>query len=50
MELGGRKLFSGFNFNFENGRRIGICGRNGLGKTTLLKIIIGQLAADAKAR
>jgi len=43
MELGGRMLFSGFNFAFENGRRIGICGRNGLGKTTLLKLIIGQL-------
>ncbi len=44
MELGGRKLFGGFSFNFENGRRVGICGRNGLGKTTLLKIILGQLA------
>jgi len=44
MELGGRKLFSGFNFTFENGQRIGVAGRNGLGKTTLLKIIIGQLA------
>lgn len=44
MELGGRRLFSGFSFAFENGRRVGICGRNGLGKTTLLKIIIGQLA------
>jgi ABC transport system ATP-binding/permease protein len=44
MELGGRALFHGFNFAFENGRRIGICGRNGLGKTTLLKIITGQLA------
>jgi ATP-binding cassette subfamily F protein uup len=43
MELGGRRLFSGFNFTFENGQRIGVCGRNGLGKTTLLKIIIGQL-------
>jgi ATP-binding cassette subfamily F protein uup len=43
MALGGRTLFSGFNFNFENGRRIGICGRNGLGKTTLLRAIIGQL-------
>ena len=43
IELAGRKLFSGFSFNFENGKRIGICGRNGLGKTTLLKIIIGQL-------
>jgi ATP-binding cassette subfamily F protein uup len=36
-------LFSGFNFNFDNGRRIGVCGRNGLGKTTLLKIITGEL-------
>jgi ATP-binding cassette subfamily F protein uup len=44
MELGGRLLFRGFNFEFENGRRVGICGRNGLGKTTLLKIILGQLA------
>jgi ATP-binding cassette subfamily F protein uup len=43
MTLGEKHLFSGFNFNFENGRRIGVCGRNGLGKTTLLKILIGQL-------
>jgi ATP-binding cassette subfamily F protein uup len=43
MELGGRALFTGFNFAFENGRRIGLCGRNGLGKTTLLKLIVGQL-------
>ncbi|MGD0614188.1 MAG: ATP-binding cassette domain-containing protein, partial [Verrucomicrobiota bacterium] len=41
--LGGRTLFHGFNFTFENGRRIGVVGRNGLGKTTLLKIIIGEL-------
>ncbi len=44
MELAGKRLFSDFNFTFENGRRIGVCGRNGLGKTTLLKILIGQLA------
>ncbi|HEX3627990.1 MAG TPA: ABC-F family ATP-binding cassette domain-containing protein [Verrucomicrobiae bacterium] len=43
MELGGKKLFSGFNFTFENGRRVGVCGRNGLGKSTLLRIVIGQL-------
>src|SRR5882757_6834401 len=43
MTLGGKKLFSGFSFNFANGQRIGVCGRNGLGKTTLLKAIIGQL-------
>ena len=44
MELGGRRLFHGFDFKFENGRRIGVAGRNGLGKTTLLRIILGQLA------
>jgi ATP-binding cassette subfamily F protein uup len=43
MQLGERSLFGGFNFVFENGKRIGVCGRNGLGKTTLLKAIIGQL-------
>ena len=31
MDLGGRTLFRGFNFMFENGQRIGVAGRNGLG-------------------
>ena len=44
IALGERQLFSGFSFTFENGKRVGVCGRNGLGKTTLLKMIIGQLA------
>src|SRR6202167_4479797 len=43
MSIGGKKLFSGFTFSFANGQRIGVCGRNGLGKSTLLKIVIGQL-------
>ena len=43
MTIAGKRLFSGFNYTFENGHRIGVCGRNGLGKSTLLKIIIGQL-------
>src|SRR6202012_1906395 len=37
MDMGGRALFRGFSFVFENGRRIGIAGRNGLGKTTFLR-------------
>jgi ATP-binding cassette subfamily F protein uup len=43
MTLGGRTLFRGFNYTFENGQRIGIAGRNGLGKSTLLRLIIGQM-------
>ncbi len=46
MTLGGRRLFSGIDFKFEAGQRIGITGRNGLGKTTLLKILLGQLPPD----
>jgi len=37
-------LFRGFNFTFANGQRVGVAGRNGLGKTTFLRILIGQLA------
>jgi ATP-binding cassette subfamily F protein uup len=47
MELGGRKLFDGVEFLFDRKRKLGIIGRNGLGKTTLLKIILGELQATA---
>jgi len=43
VTLGDRTLFSNFSFTFENGMRIGVAGRNGLGKTTLLKMIIGAI-------
>jgi ATP-binding cassette subfamily F protein uup len=44
LELGGRKLIERFDFKFEASMRIGICGRNALGKTSLLRIVLGQLA------
>ena len=44
LELGGRELIERFDFKFEASMRIGICGRNGLGKTSLLRIVLGQLA------
>ena len=47
VTLGDRTLFRGFNFSFENGMRVGVAGRNGLGKTTLLRTIMGQLAPSA---
>jgi ATP-binding cassette subfamily F protein uup len=43
MEIGGRKLFGDFNFTFANGQKVGVAGRNGLGKTTFLRILIGQI-------
>jgi len=47
MALGGKQLFSGLHLDFAGGRRFGITGRNGLGKTTLLRIILGQLPPDS---
>ena len=43
MDLGGRTLFNGVNLKLEAGQRLGIVGRNGLGKTTLLRIMLGLL-------
>ena len=43
IELGGKTLFEHLNFRFESGRKLGIIGRNGLGKTTFLKIILGLI-------
>ncbi len=44
MELGGRTLFDYVNLDLAAGQRLGIVGRNGVGKSTLLKIIMGELA------
>lgn len=38
-------LFQGFNYIFEPGKKIGIVGRNGTGKTTLLKLILGEFTS-----
>ncbi|MFO7445316.1 MAG: ATP-binding cassette domain-containing protein, partial [Ignavibacteriaceae bacterium] len=43
MKLGDRILFENFNFLFEKGRKLGVIGNNGMGKTTLLRIILGEV-------
>ena len=45
--IGTRTLFSGLTFKLAAGERIGIVGRNGLGKTTLLRMILGELPPAA---
>jgi len=42
----GKALFTGIEHNFQNMERIGIIGPNGCGKTTLLKIIVGEEKPD----
>ena len=45
--LGGKTLFDGVDLDIPRGRITAIMGPSGTGKTTLLRHITGQLAADA---
>ena len=42
----GKPLFEGASVTIPAGHKVGIVGRNGTGKTTLFKLIKGQLAPD----
>jgi ATP-binding cassette subfamily F protein uup len=42
-DMGGRRLFSGLNFNLIAGSKVGLAGPNGSGKTTLLHLLRGEL-------
>ncbi|MBO5721607.1 MAG: ABC-F family ATP-binding cassette domain-containing protein [Lentisphaeria bacterium] len=44
--LNGKTLFEPFSLEITPGRKIGIVGANGCGKTTLLRIITGNLSPD----
>jgi ATP-binding cassette subfamily F protein uup len=49
VELGGRTLFQHVNLNLAAGERLGVVGRNGLGKSSLLKVILQELPAASGA-
>lgn len=40
-------LFSHFSYNFLRNDRIGIIGKNGVGKSTLMKVIQGEISPDS---
>lgn len=41
-----KKLFSNLDFRLSSGDRVGLVGRNGTGKSTLFKLILGEESAD----
>jgi ATP-binding cassette subfamily F protein 3 len=45
--FGGRTLFEGVTFKLMPGRRVALVGGNGVGKTTLLEIIVGDQQPDS---
>ncbi|MFB2578840.1 ATP-binding cassette domain-containing protein [Acinetobacter sp. c2-A9] len=46
LAFGGPALLDNANFTLERGERVCLIGRNGEGKSTLLKLIAGELVAD----
>jgi ATP-binding cassette subfamily F protein uup len=47
IAFGGPLLLDDAGFQLERGERVGLLGRNGEGKSTLLKIVAGELRPDA---
>jgi ATP-binding cassette subfamily F protein 3 len=48
--FGSRLIFSGANINVQRGEKVAFVGRNGEGKTTMSRIIIGELDYDGHNR
>ena len=47
VELGGRTILAGVDFEVSPGEVVGLVGRNGVGKTTLLRLANGTLSTSA---
>ncbi|MFA9199618.1 MAG: ATP-binding cassette domain-containing protein, partial [Cypionkella sp.] len=45
--FGDRRIIRNLNLRIQRGDRIGVVGANGTGKTTLLKLLTGELAPDS---
>ncbi|MGX7953064.1 ABC-F family ATP-binding cassette domain-containing protein [Tsuneonella sp. HG249] len=45
--FGERRIIRNFNLRIQRGDRVGVVGANGTGKTTLLKLLTGELAPDS---
>ena len=44
--FGGRDIFSNFSLEVDSGVRLCVCGPNGTGKSTLLRLLAGVESAD----
>ena len=47
LQYGDRKLFDGISFQINSRDRIGLVGKNGAGKSTILKVIMGEVSTES---
>ena len=47
LAYGGPPLFDHLDLQLEQGERVALLGRNGVGKTTLMKVMAGQIKSDS---
>ena len=47
LAFGGPVIFNGINLSIEEGEKVSLTGRNGTGKSTLLKLISGSVSPDS---
>ncbi|MFN2260598.1 MAG: ribosomal protection-like ABC-F family protein [Psychroflexus sp.] len=47
VSFGGEYLFKDISFKLSSGNRVGLIGKNGAGKSTMLKIIAGEMPIDS---
>ncbi|NND67467.1 MAG: ABC-F family ATP-binding cassette domain-containing protein, partial [Halioglobus sp.] len=50
LHYGEQALLDGVNLGIDRGQRLGLLGRNGAGKSSLLKLIAGDISADSGER
>ena len=47
VEAGGRTVVEGLSFALRSGEKLGVVGRNGAGKTSMLRVLAGEQSASA---
>lgn len=45
--VGSKKLFTNLSFSLQEGQKLALVGRNGTGKSSLMQLLVGELAPDS---